>query len=105
MRNCGLLSWELVLKFVCIAIELSDHIINFLDVMLQSVLLIFYLFVPDHSQVSLDVSLSSVRISKHLKVGSAELPRQNVSLSLHEGVLLAEELFANYVGTEARLDH
>jgi len=65
-RDRGLLPWELLLEVLCIVVKLPDHVINLCDVVLKSVLLIFDLLIPDLSEMSLDVSLGLVGISKHL---------------------------------------
>ena len=72
---------------------------------LKSVLLILDLLVPDHRKVALDVSLCLVSVREHLEVGPAELPGQHVRLRLHQRVFLAQELLADHISTEARLDH
>ena len=70
------MSREVVFEVVCIGIELTNHVINFVNVGLKIVLLALYPFVPDHCELSLDVSLSFICVAKHLKVGSSELARQ-----------------------------
>jgi len=66
--------WELMLEIVCICVELTNHVVNFIDVGLESVFLGLYFLVPDLGEESLDVGLRLVRISKHLKVSSSVLP-------------------------------
>ena len=73
--------------------------------MLESILLILDLLVPDHGEEAFDVGLSFVGVSKHLKVGPAELPCQDIRLALHQSILLFEELFSNDIGTPAGLYH
>ena len=62
----GFLPRKLVLEIICVVIELTDHVIDFSDVMLKSVFLALDLLVPDHSEESLDVGLGLVSVSKHL---------------------------------------
>lgn len=62
----GLLAWELVRKVLSVRIELPNHVVDFGDVVLQSVLLVLNLLVPDLSEMALDVRLGLIGVSKHL---------------------------------------
>ena len=53
---------------------------------------------------SLYVLLSHEDIAPHLEVSTASLPRQDIRLALHEGVLDPQVLLSLNVGAEARLN-
>ena len=57
---------KLLFELVCVDIELLDHFVYVVYVILQVVFRIFDSLVPQHRQVALDVSLSNGGVGEHL---------------------------------------
>ena len=101
----GLLTRELLLEIVSVRVELIDHVVDFVDVLLERVLLLLYFSVPLLCKQPFDVGLGLVRIVKHLEEGSAVLAGQHICLHLHQSTLLVEELFSDNVRPKVGLYH